>query len=118
MSNNYTLSRAEHTLVNREDLQACVALLSLSCALSREHSRLVAKAQQLYGSHGADVSAVGRDHFPESVKMMLREISYAIGHAVDRAHEMKPAGVHTATLRALGRTIAKRDGTGFYGVQS
>lgn len=118
MSHKYTLSPTERRLIERPDAAMCVAAFAASCAMSREHIRLLGDALTVYGDHGCSISAIGRDHFPEPLKTALRMMARDVTTLVATAYHLKPRGMHASTMRAIGRAVAKRDGTGFYGVQA
>ena len=106
-------------ILSRADLEKSADAMQSACFLSREHSRLCRDYLAQYGNgNGKDISGIYRDHFPEPVKEQLRSIARAIAEFSYRAYKVKPRGVHAATIRKLGRAIAARDGTGFYGPQA
>lgn len=105
-------------LLKRADLQRAAHAFALACEASRQHDRLAGDALARYGSQGPDISGAVRSHFPENVKDELRALARAVGAHSDIAYSVKPKRVRLATMRALARAVATRDGTGFYGPQS
>ncbi len=90
-------------------------LFALACKFSREYDAMLRDALAAYGDHGPLVSGAGRDHFPESVKDVLRHKARAVAFNSDLAHSARPKGFHLATMRQLARDVALRDGSGRYG---
>jgi hypothetical protein len=88
-----------------------------ACDASRRHNRLAAHALNLYGSQGAQISGCVREHFPEPIKDRLRELARKVTTEGDAAAAARPARVRHDTIRHIGRLVATRDGSGFYGVQ-
>lgn len=88
-----------------------------ACMSSRMHSELAAKALAIYGDHGPLISGCIRDHFPEDTKANLRFWARSVSKHSDLAHAAKPKRIRRATIIALGRAVATRDGSGFYGPQ-
>jgi len=101
--------------LNRADLKHAATLFELACQCSRSHSKLAQYALETYGDHGSTISGVVRDHFPEHIKTMLRDLAHMVTDYSDRAHKARPARVTHRTMRELGRDVATRDGDGFYG---
>ena len=89
----------------------------LACAASRQHDMLAAAALKKYGEHGPQVSGCVRSHFPDDLKDELRAAAREVSRQSDLAHANRPKRVRTATIRAIGRAVATRDGSGFYGPQ-
>lgn len=90
---------------------------AMACAASRAWDELAGKALAAYGDHGPLVSGCCRSHFPETVKDELRTLARLVGSYCDAARAARPKGVHAATIREIGRAIARRDGVGRYGPQ-
>lgn len=88
-----------------------------ACFASRMHSAQAAKCLAIYGDHGAQISGCVRDHFPEATKDDLRYWAREVSKQLDLAHANRPKRVRTATMVRLGREVATRDGSGFYGPQ-
>lgn len=93
-------------------------LFAVACKFSREHAEMLRDALAIYGDHGANISGVGRDHFPTDVKDALRHKARAVSFNSDLAYSARPKGFHLATMRQLARAVASRDGSGFYGPQA
>ena len=94
------------------------ARFAMACAASRAWDELAATALAEHGSQGPLVSGCCRSHFPESIKAELRGLARMAGDYCDNAREARPKGVHLATIRELGREVARRDGVGRYGPQA
>ncbi len=112
------LSRHSRDLLTRPELAVARGLFVSVCRISREHSASLAEALKTYGDHGPNVSGIGRDHFPECRKSYLRSLARNVGTLSDAAWAAKPPRVRRATMRALARAVARRDGSGLYGPQS
>lgn len=102
-------------VLNRPDLAVARDYFADACSASRAHSRLTNEALETFGDHGSLISGIVREHFPISVKTDLRILARAITRASEQAYAARPKGVRMATMRALSRAVAKRDGSGFYG---
>jgi hypothetical protein len=89
----------------------------LACCASRTHSDIAEKAFDAYGDHGSLISGCVRDHFPEDVKNVLRGLARLCTTESDKARNARPARVRHDTIYHIGRLVATRDGSGFYGVQ-
>ena len=107
----------QNKLLTRPDLVYSRKCFEWACAYSRAHAVLAADALERYGDHGAQVSGCVREHFPEDVKASLRILARRVTAHSNCAYDYKPRRVHVATIRALGRAVAARDGSGFYGPQ-
>ncbi|MBZ9706087.1 hypothetical protein LB543_05055 [Mesorhizobium sp. ESP7-2] len=93
------------------------AFFELACAASRAHSALAAESLAAFGDHGAQISGCVRDHFPENVKNELRYWAREVSRLSDLAHKNRPTRTHRSTIIRLGREVATRNGSGFYGPQ-
>lgn len=102
-------------LTHRPELLPAVGFFRAACALSRIYDRTLADALALHGDHGPHISGIGRDHFPEWDKAMLRELAHRISWYSERGHQSRPPRVQQSTMRKLAQTIALQDGGGFYG---
>lgn len=102
-------------LLARADLQAAACHFVLACAASVSHSRLAARSLRKYGAHGPLISGSVRDHFPEPVRDTLRDLAREVTRQSNAAYACRPPRVRLATMRALGRAVAARDGSGYYG---
>lgn len=91
---------------------------AMACCCSREHSALAATACEKYGDHGPLISGCVREHFPEDVKNLLRDLAFAVTKHSDLAWKARPKHVREDTIRKIGRLVAQRDGSGFYGPQA
>ncbi len=105
-------------LLAREDLKDSRKLFEAACHYSRMYGEVSREYLIMYGDHGPDVSGCVRSHFPEQVKDHLRELSRRPGLYSQKAFDARPRGTRTATLKALGKAVARRDGSGFYGPQA
>ena len=94
-----------------------VAHFEDACRASRLHSEYAAAQLRVFGDHGSQISGCVRDHFPDDRKAVLRDLARKVGVASDRAHAARPKGVRLATINMIGRLVATRDGSGFYGPQ-
>jgi hypothetical protein len=90
-------------------------LFSTACLLSRAHDSLTREALAEFGDHGPQISGCIRDHFPESVKETLRTLSRQVADASDAAWSLRPPRVHSSTMRKLAQSVARTEGSGFYG---
>lgn len=88
-----------------------------ACRASRLHSSQAQRAFANYGDHGAQISGCVRDHFPETVKDELRMLARKVTEESVDAMLARPARVHRGTINRIGRLVATRDGSGFYGPQ-
>ena len=104
-------------LSDRHDLMSAASYFIEACRASRAHSRIAESALRVYGSHGSDVSGCVRDHFPDTVKALLRNLARNVTKASDKAYAARPARVRESTIRKLGQEIARSQGSGFYGPQ-
>ena len=104
-------------LLSRPELARATELFAAACFQSRAWDSEFAVARMKYGAHGSDVSGCGRAHFPDPVKDRLRELARQVSAFSDLAYRERPSRVHAATMRALSRAVAARDGSGFYGPQ-
>lgn len=104
-------------LLSRPDLREAARWFESACAYSREHDRLAAGCLRRFGDHGPLISGCVREHFPAAYKDKLRALARSVSEHSDKAWAAKPPRVRRATLRALARAVAKRDGSGFYGPQ-
>lgn len=106
-----------NAILSRPDLQEAARWFELACIYSRVHSKAVADALRDFGDHGPQISGIMRDHFPDPVKETLRDLAHVVTECSDKAWAARPRGVRLATMRALARAVARRDGSGFYGPQ-
>lgn len=95
-----------------------VAHFEDACRASRRHSEFAASQLKVFGDHGSPISGCVRDHFPEDRKETLRTLARTVTEASDRAHAARPKGVRKSTINQIGRLVATRDGSGFYGPRS
>ena len=105
-------------LIDNPKFEAARICFEAACEASRKHSALTAAALETYGDHGAQISGCVRDHFPETVKNDLRHWAQTVSRRSDMAYQNRPSRVRMSTMRALGREVATRDGSGFYGPQA
>jgi hypothetical protein len=96
---------------------ACVAHFARACRASRLHSSEARRAFANYGDHGALISGCVRDHFPETIKDRLRALARLVTHESIMARNVRPKYVRATTINHIGRLVATRDGSGFYGPQ-
>lgn len=104
-------------LLKREDLHMAQYYFTNACWFSRAHSRAAERALARYGDHGSSISGCVREHFPERVKNRLRKLAAKVTEQSGYAHAARPRGVRRSTMAALGKAVACRDGSGFYGPQ-
>jgi hypothetical protein len=102
-------------LLARSDLATARAHFAAACVASREHVSMAASALAVYGDRGPLIAGCIRDHFPQPVRDSLRDLALMVGRASDAAWAARPARVRAATMRALSRAVAARDGSGYYG---
>lgn len=105
------------SIINRPELENAAKYFSAACRQSRAWDSEFSVALMKYGAHGPAISGIGRDHFPEHVKVRLRELARSVSLFSDLAYSSRPPRVRTSTMRALSRAIAAQDGSGFYGPQ-
>jgi hypothetical protein len=72
-------------------------LISLLTQEDRREEQRALKAGQRYGDHGALISGVYRDHFPDTVKNKLRR------YAHERSDALGAAAAHYRAARKRGR---------------
>lgn len=89
-----------------------------ACRASREHSHLASQMLEEFGDQGNTISGVVRDHFPDEAKDHLRDLARAVSRESDLAYAARPKRVRLSTIRIIGKLIAARDGSGFYGPQA
>lgn len=99
----------------RPDLARAAELFEAACEQSRAWDKAAHEALTTYGDHGPQISGCLRDHFPESTKSYLRSLAVNVSLLSDAAWAARPARVRHATMIKLARSIARRDGAGFYG---
>ncbi len=86
-----------------------------ACKASRDHSSLASQSLEEFGKRGSLISGVVQDHFPEPLKNKLRDLARLVTSESDAAYAARPRYVRLATIRNLGKLVARRDGSGFYG---
>lgn len=106
------------SILSRPDLAKSAEYFAAACHKSRAWDNELRVACFRYGGHGAAISGAGRSHFPDQVKAELRELARQVAAFSQLAYDAKPPRVRVSTIRALGRAIAARDGSGFYGPQA
>lgn len=104
-------------LLNDESLAAARDAFAAACMYSRDHDVAAAMALRIWGDHGAQISGCVRDHFPTDIKEGLRFKARMVTKHLDRAYALRPKGTRKSTMVKLGRLVATRDGSGFYGPQ-
>ena len=104
-------------ILERADLREAQKLFAMACAASRLHNALASYGLERFGDHGSQISGCVREHFPEALKNELRALSYMVTRYSDLGHDARPSRVRSATMRHLARSVATRDGSGFYGPQ-
>ena len=102
------------TLLDNPKFSEVVRHFENACRASREHVALANESLERFGNgNGTPISGVVRDHFPDEVKDRLRSLARAASS--DAAYDARPKYVRIGTIRAIGRMVARRDGSGFYG---
>lgn len=104
-------------ILARDDLREAQQLFAVACGASKLHNTLAAYGLERFGDHGAQISGCVRDHFPDKLKNELRALAQMVTRYSDLAHEQRPKRVRLDTMRHLARSVATRDGSGFYGPQ-
>jgi hypothetical protein len=117
MSAPRPLTAKERALLARPDLADARELYADACRCSREHDSITARALRLYGDHGPQISGIVREHFPSGTRDVLRGLAQMVTLYSDEARAARPRRVRMATIYALARAVAARDGAGFYGPQ-
>lgn len=105
-------------ILSRHDLEQSAEYFRAACHQSRAWDNLLRVSIFRYGGHGPAISGIGRAHFPDDVKAELRDLARQVSAFSELAYSARPKRVRVATIRALGRAIAARDGSGFYGPQA
>jgi hypothetical protein len=105
------------SIFQREELSTAATHFERACKVSRLHSSQAQRALANYGDHGALISGCVRDHFPETVKNELRTLAQLVTVESDAGYAARPPRIRFTTMRHLARSIATRDGSGFYGPQ-
>jgi len=85
------------------------------CVASRAHSKLASESLEKFGDHGSQISGVVRDHFDDATKDALRTLARTVTTESDLAYAVRPKYTRQATIRNIGKLVARRDGSGFYG---
>lgn len=96
-------------------LHQAIEFFRAACEASRERDAIEREALATYGDHGAPVSGIGRDHFPEVVKVRLRGLARAVTRHSAAGYAARPKGRRVETMRELARAVATVFGDGFYG---
>lgn len=104
-------------ILARGDLANAALFFTAACGASRLHSKIAAAMLERFGDYGAQISGCVRDHFPEHIKNDLRALAAMVTRYSDLGYSARPARVRLDTMRHLARSIATRDGSGFYGPQ-
>ena len=104
-------------LLNSDKFARVAHLFAIACSASRYHSEIAQRALHNYGSHGSQISGCVRDHFPNHIKDDLRSAARRVTEYCEQAHAARPKYVRAATVTMIGRLVATRDGSGFYGPQ-
>ena len=110
-----TLTTAQTRFVNRPSLLISALHFSLAAYHSRKWDNEVAKAFSQYGEHGASISGIARDHFPEPIKDNLRILAHLVTKNNEAGRKARPKGTRFETMNKLARLVCRRDGYGFYG---
>lgn len=105
----------KRNLLTRPDLAPAAVLFAAACLASREHAMRSNTALVTFGDRGSPISGCVRAHFPRAVKDTLRELARSVTRHSDAAYTARPSRVRMATMRALSRAVAARDGSGYYG---
>lgn len=103
--------------LNRPELATAAELFAKACHASRLHDIAARCALIRYGDHGPAISGCVRDHFPDAVKDRLRELARAVTRYSEAGYAARPPRIRFDTMRQLARSVATRDGSGFYGPQ-
>jgi hypothetical protein len=109
---------SKDNILERADLVAAQSQFAFACLASRLHSQLAELGFRDYGEHGAQISGCVREHFPEELKDNLRELARKVTQYSDKGYSLRPYRVRRDTMRHLARSVATRDGSGFYGPQA
>ncbi len=100
------------------NLQAAERHFTRACRLSRLWSSYVSRNIDRHGRRpGNHVSAVYSDAWPEYIQERLRKVARAVSCFTDAGYAARPKGVHRSTMTRLAKSIARRDGSGYYGPQ-
>lgn len=106
------------TLMDRIDLIPAANCFREAAKCSREWDTLYIAALKTYGDHGSQISGCGREHFPESVKELLRVTAHKVTEWNEKGRAWKPKRVRSETMHKLARLVCKCEGSGFYGYAS
>lgn len=116
---NRNLSGDLIMFMNRPDLAITQGHFESACHCSRAWQDLRESALTQYGDgNGKEISGSVREHFPTETRDHLRRVAQSVSYHSDLAHKARPKRVRVATIIRLGREVATRDGSGFYGPQS
>lgn len=86
-----------------------------ACKASRDHVKLASESLERLGDHGSLIAGVVRDHFDDQTKDRLRDLAREVTRHSDLAYAARPKRVRLSTIREIGKLVARRDGSGYYG---
>lgn len=87
---------------------ASVQAFENACKCMQQHTRLVRTSLKKYGDHGAYISGVFRDHFPEAVKEKLRGYLREASAWDTEGFRVRPPRTRFETLRAIRRVLKQK----------
>jgi len=106
------------TLLTRNDLIPALNCFREAASCSRRWNELFIASLKVYGDHGSQISGIGREHFPENIKALLRDLAHKVTQWNEKGRANRPRRVRVETMNRLAREVCQRDGSGFYGYLS
>lgn len=104
-------------LLDQPDLERAAYAFRVAAAKASAYDVTLSLCLDVFGKHGPIVSGIGRDHFPDEYKRLLRQLARDATDATNHAYTLRPRGVHEATMRKVAQAVARKYETGFYGPQ-
>lgn len=103
-------------MINRAKETEAKNHMHLGYEASRLHSRVCLNAEYLFGSRGPDISGIGKEHFPEDLKVYLRKLCDTMNTHWDMAHSLwKESGRTFRSYLKEKDSYVREHGKGFYG---
>lgn len=108
-------TKTDKKLMKRADLIPALNCIREAANRSKQWDELLVASLKVYGEHGSQISGCGREHFPEAIKDMLRDLAHGVTEWNDKALANRPKGVRVETMHKLARAVCRTYGSGFYG---
>jgi hypothetical protein len=102
-------------ILSRPEFKPAIEWFINSVKSAQEHDKIAAAALEKYGDHGATISGIVREHFPDNIKKRLRTLASQVTEYSNNAWKTRPRGVRKSTMRKLSQAVAQKYGHGFYG---